>query len=87
MNHRLEFRHGDKEHLVERLQPPDDRRADLVALAMTGVTALVTDFVFGTVEAIVTTTAIGLAFALLWYVLPLGRRRKLSRRRGEDGRA
>ena len=54
-----------------------------MAFAITGVTALVTDFVFGTVETVVTTTAVALAIGLLWYVLPLQRRRTLSRRRDQ----
>lgn len=84
MNHRLEFRHGDKEHLVRVANRLTIAGLSFVALAITGVTALVTDYVFGTVETVVTTTAVGLAIGLLWYVLPLQRRRALSRRRSAD---
>lgn len=83
MNHRLEFRHGDKEHLVRVSNRLTIAGLTLVALAMTGVTALVTDFVFGTTEAVATTAAVAVGFALLWYALPLQRRRVLRRRRGE----
>jgi Family of unknown function (DUF6328) len=84
MNHRLEFRRGDKEHLVEVSNRLTIAGLSFVALAITSAMLLVTDYVFGTVEAIVTTTAVALAIALLWFALPLGRRRQLARRRSED---
>jgi len=80
MNHRLEFRHGDKEHLVTVSNRLTIAGLTLVAFAMTGVVALLTDFVFGTATMIVTTGALALAFALLWYLLPLRRRRMLDRK-------
>ena len=79
MNHRLEFRHGDKEHLVTVSNRLTIAGLTLVAFAMTGVVALLTDFVFGTATMVVATTALALAFALLWYLLPLRRRRSLDR--------
>ncbi len=81
MNHRLEFRHGDKEHLVTVANRLTIAGLTLVAFAMTGVVALLTDFVFGTATMIVATTALALAFALLWYLLPLRRKRSLGRGR------
>jgi hypothetical protein len=84
MNHRLEFRHGDKEHLVKVSNRLTIAGLTFVALAMSGVTALVTDFVFGPVATVLTTVAVALAFATLWYALPLQRRRTLSRRRSSD---
>jgi hypothetical protein len=80
MNHRLEFRHGDKEHLVIVANRLTIAGLTLVALAMTGVVALLTDFVFGTATMVVTTGSLALAFALLWYLLPLRRRRMLDRK-------
>ena len=79
MNHRLEFQHGDKEHLVAVSNRLTIAGLTLVAFAMTGVVALLTDFVFGTATMIVATTALALAFVLLWYLLPLRRRRMLDR--------
>jgi hypothetical protein len=79
MNHRLEFRHGDKEHLVTVSNRLTIAGLTLVAFAMTGVVALLTDFVFGTATMVVATTALALAFTLLWYLLPLRRRRTLDR--------
>lgn len=82
MHHRLEFQHGDKEHLVKVSNRLTIAGLTLVAFAMIGVTALLTDFVFDTATMVVVTTAVALAFALLWYVLPLRRRRKIGRRGG-----
>jgi hypothetical protein len=81
MNHRLEFQHGDKEHLVTVSNRLTIAGLTLVAFAMTGVVALLTDFVFGTATMVVSTASLALAFALLWWVLPLRRRRMLARRR------
>lgn len=80
MNHRLEFRHGDKEHLVIVSNRLTIAGLTLVAFAMTGVVALLTGFVFGTATMVVATTALALAFALLWYLLPLRRRWMLDRK-------
>lgn len=85
MHHRLEFQHGDKEHLVKVANQLTIIGLTLVAFAMTGVMALLTDFVFGTATMVVATTAIALAFALLWFGLPLRRRRVLSRSRADSG--
>ena len=85
MYHRLEFHLGDKEHLVKVSNRLTIAGLTLMAFAMIGVTAMLTDFVFGTVAAVTTTAAVGLAFALFWYLLPLQRRRTLSRRRSETG--
>jgi hypothetical protein len=84
MNHRLEFRKGDKDHLVKVSSRLTIAGLTFVALAITGAMMLVTDYVFGTVATVVTTAAIALAITLLWYVLPLQRRRTLSRRRAAD---
>ena len=79
MNHRLEFQHGDKEHLVKVSNRLTIAGLTLVALAMTGVVALLTDFVFGTATMVVCTAALAVTFGLLWYVLPLRRRRVVGR--------
>ena len=84
MHHRLEFQHRDKAHLVKVANRLTIVGLTFVALAMIGVIALVTDFVFGTATMVVTTTAIALTFALLWYVLPLARRRQIARDHGDE---
>lgn len=85
MNHRIEFRVGDKEHLVKVSNRLTIAGLSLVALAMTGVVALLTDFVFGTATMAVCTAALALGFGMLWYLLPLRRRRVLRRRRDGGG--
>jgi hypothetical protein len=80
MHHRLEFQRGDKEYLVKVSNRLTIAGLTLVAFAMIGVTALLTDFVFGTATMAIVTTAVALAFALLWYALPLWRRRALDGR-------
>jgi Family of unknown function (DUF6328) len=78
MYHRIEFRHGDKEHIVEVANRLTIAGMTLMALAMTGVVILTTDFVFGAVATVVAAVAVAVAFAVLWYVLPLRRRRRIG---------
>ncbi|MEA2399540.1 MAG: hypothetical protein QOK25_3096 [Thermoleophilaceae bacterium] len=53
-----------------------------LALAMTGVVMLITDVLFSTTAVVVVTGAVGLTFAVLWYLAPLARR--MQRAREED---
>jgi hypothetical protein len=84
MYHRIQFQQGDKEHIVAVAHRLTIAGMTLIAFAMTGVVAFVTDFVFSTTATVVTTTTIALAFALLWFALPLRRRRALAQRRSTD---
>jgi Family of unknown function (DUF6328) len=79
MHHRLEFRHGDKAHVVLISNRLTIAGLTLLAIGMIGVMVLITDFLFGAVATIVTATLIALAFLLLWYVMPLRRLRQLER--------
>ena len=83
MYHRIEFRIGDKEHLVKVSSRLAIAGLTLVALAMTGVVALVTDFVFGTAQTVAATALIASAFGVLWYAMPL-RRRTVAQRSGNS---
>lgn len=80
MNHRLEFRHGDKTHLVTVANRLTIAGLTLIALGMTGVMVLITDFLFGTVATIVASGGLALTFAWLWYLMPLRRLHKIGRR-------
>ncbi|HEY1516673.1 MAG TPA: DUF6328 family protein [Solirubrobacteraceae bacterium] len=77
--HRILFRHGDKDHLVKVAN-----RFMLIGLATMGLTSigvvlLLSDVAFSPpVTAIVTVAAL-IACATTWCVLPLARRRALSR--------
>ena len=84
MHHRIEFGKGDKEHVVKTSHRLTVVGLTLVALGMTGVMVLVTDFLFGTVTTAVTAAVLALAFAWLWYALPLRRLGELARERGEQ---
>ena len=79
-HHRIEFRLRDKRHIVLLANRLAIIGLGFLALAMTGVVLLVTDFIFGVVATAIATTVTGLAFALLWYVMPLRRRAKLRSR-------
>jgi hypothetical protein len=80
-HHRIEFRLRDKRYIVFLANRFAIIGLGFLALAMTGVVLLVTDFIFGAVATAIATTVTGLSFALLWYVLPLRRRAKLARNR------
>lgn len=82
-HHRIEFRLGDKRHIVIVANRFAIAGLGLLALAMTGVVLLITDFIFGGVPTVIATTATAFVFALLWYAMPLSRRRKLRRLKRE----
>ena len=78
--HRLNFRRGDKHHIVEVASKLTIAGLGVLALAMLGAVVLVTDFLFGTTTVVITAIVVGLAFAALWFVAPLARRRQTERR-------
>jgi hypothetical protein len=78
--HRLTFRKQQKERLVLLANALAIAGLAFLALAMTGVVLLITDFVFDTVVTVLSTIFAGLMFAWFWYALPIWRRAEL----GED---
>ena len=71
IHHRIQFREGRKAEIVR-----DANRLTIVgmtslAVAMTGAVMLVTDYVFDAGTMIASVAGVIVAFALLWYVLPL----------------
>ena len=78
--HRLNFRRGDKRHIVEVASLLTIAGLGVLALAMLGAVVLVTDFLFGTTTVVVTAAIVGVAFALLWFAAPMARRRQTERR-------
>jgi hypothetical protein len=80
-HHRIEFRLRDKRHIVFAANRYAIIGLAFLALAMTGVVLLVTDFIFGVVATVLATSLTLLLFALLWYILPLRRRIQIERRR------
>ena len=76
--HRLLFRQGDKEHLVKVANRFMVLGLATLGLTMTGVVMLLSDISFPTwLTALVTALAV-IACVVLWYVLPLARRRALG---------
>ncbi len=76
--HRLLFRHDDKEHVVFVSNRIVIVGLAFLALAMCGCLLLVATKLFGAFAGILTVTLSALPFALLWFALPLRRRRKLD---------
>jgi spore maturation protein SpmA len=76
--HRITFRKQQKAHLVLIANRAAIAGLGFLALAMTGVVLLVTDFLFSTLVTIVCTAFAGLLFATFWYGLPLWRRVELE---------
>jgi Family of unknown function (DUF6328) len=76
-HHRVLFRLQDKRHIVLVANYLALAGTASLALAMTGSMLLITSFLFGTVAGITAGAVTGLAFAALWYAIPLQRRRRL----------
>jgi uncharacterized membrane protein YuzA (DUF378 family) len=77
--HRLTFRLGQKAYIVRSANRLTIAGLSVFALAMTGAVLLVTHYLFGATTAIVTTAAVLVAFATVWFALPLRQRRELRR--------
>jgi Family of unknown function (DUF6328) len=78
--HRIEFRASDKHHVVMVSHRLAIVGLGFLALAMSGVVCLVTDFLFSATATAVATSCTALLFLLLWYLLPLARRMRVERR-------
>jgi hypothetical protein len=73
-HHRINFRQQDKEYIVFLANRLTIVGLGFLALAMTGVVYLITDVLYSSTATAVAASATGLAFALLWYVVPTVRR-------------
>lgn len=74
--HRLSFRRGEKEYIVHTANRLTIAGLSTFALAMTSAILLITNYLFGAETAIVTVPLVVLAFLLVWFALPLRRRRR-----------
>jgi hypothetical protein len=79
VHHRVEFRRQDKEHIVVVGNRLATAGLAFLAIAMTGVILLVTDVLFHTAMTVAAAVVVGATFAVLWFALPLRRRRLASR--------
>jgi uncharacterized protein involved in cysteine biosynthesis len=72
-HHRLEFRRQDKEAIVQTGNRIVVVGMLLLAIAMTGAVLFVTDVIYGTTTTIAAAGGVALAFAVIWYAIPLRR--------------
>jgi hypothetical protein len=72
--HRLEWRRGDKEHLLRVSNRLAIAGTVFLALAISGSVFVVTDMLFEPASAAVVAAATAAVFGWLWYGLPLARR-------------
>jgi hypothetical protein len=79
--HRILFRLGQKEYMVEVSNRLAMGGLACSAVAMLAVLLLISDVMFGLAVAIAVTLAAAAAFAAVWYAVPLRRRRRVSGRR------
>jgi hypothetical protein len=80
--HRILFRCGDKEHLVQVANRMTLAGLLFVAISMVGALLFVTDLLFDGAVVVVTTALAALGCSLLWCVLPALRRARLRRPAG-----
>ena len=77
--HRILFRQGDKEHLVEVANRFMVVGMASMGLTMVGVVILLSDVAFAPWLTVLVTAVAAIACSVLWYVMPLRRRRALRR--------
>jgi hypothetical protein len=73
VHHRLEFRHQHKEQVVRTGNRIVILGMLCLAVAMTGAVLFITDFLYRDTTTIIAAGATAVAFAVFWYVIPLGR--------------
>ena len=71
--HRVRFRAGDKEYMVRKGNREAIAGSVAISIAFTGVIYLVTDLVFGTVQAIAAAAGFFALIAWLWWGIALYR--------------
>jgi len=76
--HRILFRMGQKEYMVELSNRLAIGGLLSLAVAMIAAMLLVTDVMFGMAFAIVVAVATTLAFGVVWALVPLRRRREIN---------
>ena len=79
--HRILFRRQQKEFIVTIANFLALMGLLLLAIAMCGVIALISDYLFGSTTAVLSTTGIALAFLGFWFAGPFLRRQSLPPRR------
>ena len=78
--HRILFRRQQKEFIVTLSNTLALVGLLLLAIAMTGAIALISDFIFGTTTAVISTVVMAAAFLGFWFFGPIRRRQQLPPR-------
>ena len=78
--HRILFRRQQKEFIVTISNTLAVAGLLLLAIAMCGAIALISDFLFGTTTAVISTMVMAAAFVGFWYLGPVVRRQNLPPR-------
>jgi uncharacterized membrane protein YgaE (UPF0421/DUF939 family) len=81
MHHRLQFRAGNKREILRDANRLAIAGMTVLMIAMLGAVVLVTDFVFSAGTMVATTLGIGIAFLIVWYLMPA--RRLIKGRTGD----
>jgi hypothetical protein len=77
--HRLEFRQGDKKHIVFVANRFAIAGFAFLAAAMSSAVLLVTEYLFGSTTAVICTVGAAIVLYGFWYGAPLARRAKVTR--------
>ncbi|MGH2979657.1 MAG: DUF6328 family protein [Solirubrobacterales bacterium] len=72
--HRINFRQVDKAHIVFLANKLTIAGLTFLALAMSGVVFLITDVLYSSTATALATGGAVIAFAVLWYAVPIWRR-------------
>lgn len=82
IGHRILFRRQQKEYIVTLSNNLALVGMALLAISMCGAIALISDFLFGTATAVVSTIVMAIAFIVFWFTGPIIRRAQLPPRSG-----
>jgi len=74
VHHRLLFRHGQKEFIVQLGNQLAIAAAAFLSVGLTGILVLISNFLLGSVTAVVTGILTASFVVTLWFVVPLRRR-------------
>jgi Family of unknown function (DUF6328) len=76
VHHRLLFRQGQKRYLVDIGNRSAIIAAAFLAVGLTGILVLISNFIFGGLTPIIVGVAAALTVGYVWFALPLNRRRR-----------
>jgi O-antigen/teichoic acid export membrane protein len=79
IHHRLLFRRHQKAYIVDMGTRLTIAGMAFLTCGLTGILVLLSDFVFGATTAAVVGVATAIGVVTLWFVVPLNRRRRISR--------